>query len=67
MGNISNKRVLSVEVYKGDIEGALRRLKRKLKKDDFYIEMKKREYYLKPSVAKKLKQRRSKSSDGEEL
>tara|TARA_R110000824_G_scaffold81446_7_gene204772 strand:+ start:2725 stop:2922 length:198 start_codon:yes stop_codon:yes gene_type:complete len=65
MGN--NKRSVSVEVFKGDIEGALRRLKRKLKKDDFYIEMKKREYYLKPSVEKKLKQRRRKSSDGEEL
>jgi len=63
----NNTRSLSVEVWNGDIEGALRRLKRKLKKDNFYVEIKKREYYLKPSVQKKLKKRRKKSISGDVL
>jgi ribosomal protein S21 len=63
----NNSRSLSVDVWNNDIEGALRRLKRKLKKDNFYVEMKKRECYLKPSVEKKLKKRRKKSANGEEL
>tara|TARA_B100001939_G_scaffold301515_1_gene278123 strand:+ start:188 stop:394 length:207 start_codon:yes stop_codon:yes gene_type:complete len=62
-----NTRSLSVEVWNGDIEGALRRLKRKLKKDNFYVEIKKREYYLKPSIQKKLKKRRKKSISGDVL
>jgi ribosomal protein S21 len=62
-----NTRSVSVEVYNNDIEGALRRLKRKLKKDNFYVEIKKREFYLKPSLEKKLKKRRKKSISGEEL
>lgn len=62
-----NTRSLSVEVWNGDIEGAMRRLKRKLKKDNFYVEIKKREYYLKPSEEKKLKKRRKKSASGDEL
>lgn len=65
--NLSCKRSVSVEVWNGDIEGALRRLKRKLKKDNFYVEMKKREYYLKPSLEKKLKKRRKKTATGEEI
>jgi small subunit ribosomal protein S21 len=62
-----NTRSVSVEVYNNDIEGALRRLKRKLKKDNFYVEIKKREFYLKPSLERKLKKRRKKSISGEEL
>ena len=65
--SLSCKRSVSVQVRNNDIEGALRTLKRKLKKDNFYIEIKKREYYLKPSLQKKMKKRRKKSISGEEL
>lgn len=61
------KRSIGVRVRNNDIEGALRLLKRKLKKDDFFKEMKAREFYTKPSVLKKLKRRRKKSASGTEL
>lgn len=61
------KRSIGVRVRNNDIEGALRLLKRKLKKDDFFKEMKAREFYTKPSVLKKLKKRRKKSASGTEL
>ena len=62
------KRCVSVEV-KGpdDLEKALRLLKRKLKREGFFVEMRKREFYRKPSELKKLKKRRRKLSDGTEL
>jgi len=62
-----NKRSVSVEIRNGDVEGALRLLKRKLKKDNFFRELQNREYYLKPSVIKKLKKRRKKTASGSEL
>ena len=37
------------------LERALRDLKRQLKKDNFYKEIRKREYYISPSEKKKLK------------
>ena len=61
------KRSIGVRVRNNDIEGALRLLKRKLKKDDFFKEMKASEFYTKPSVLKKLKRRRKKSANGTEL
>ena len=64
---MDNTRSVSVNVRNGDIEGALRLLKRKLKKDNFYVELKKKEFYLKPSVEKKIKKRRKKSISGDEL
>ena len=64
---MDNTRSLSVNVYNGDVEGALRLLKRKLKKDNFYVELKKKEFFLKPSVEKKLKKRRKKSINGDDL
>jgi len=64
---MNNARSLSVNVYNGDIESALRLLKRKLKKDNFYVELKKKEFFLKPSVEKKLKKRRKKSINGDDL
>ena len=64
---MDNTRSLSVNVYNGDIEGALRLLKRKLKKDNFYVELKKKEFFLKPSVERKLKKRRKKSINGDDL
>ena len=62
------KRCVSVSFKnKYDLEYALRLLKRKLKRDGFYVEMRKREFYKKPSEIKKSKKRRRKSIDGDEL
>jgi len=62
------KRCVSVEVKKPeDLEHALRLLKRKLKRDGFFLELRNREYYKKPSEIKKAKKRRRKVIDGTEL
>jgi len=62
------KRSVSVSLKNKDgLEYALRLLKRKLKRDGFYVEMRKREFYKKPSEIKKAKKRRRKSIDGDEL
>ena len=62
------KRCVSVEV-KGpdDLEKALRLLKRKLKREGFFLELRRREYYQKPSEIRKSKKRRRKAIDGTEL
>ena len=65
-----NKRSVSViprDNSPQSLERALRELKRKLKKDDFYKEMRKREYFISPSELKKLKKRRKKATDGGDL
>ena len=68
---IGNKRKVSVVLRDGkdasSLEKALRDLKRKLKKDGFYKELRRREYFVSPSEEKKLKKRRRKSISGEEL
>ncbi len=68
---LSNKRKVSVNLRDGNdgasLERALRELKRKLKKDGFYKELRRREYFISPSEEKKLKRRRKKSISGEEL
>ena len=62
------KRSVSVSLQNNDdLEYALKLLKRKLKRDGFYVEMRKREFYKKPSEIKKAKKRRRKSIDGDEL
>jgi len=61
------KRSVNVEVRNGNIEGALREMKKRLKKDDFFLELRRREYYMKPSEVKKMKRRRRKTSDGDNL
>ena len=62
------KRVVSVEVKSPDhLEHAIRLLKRKLKKENFYVELRKREFYQKPSEIKRTKKRRRKTIDGDEL
>ena len=58
------KRSVNVEVRNGNIEGALREMKKRLKKDDFFIELRRREHYMKPSEVKKMNKRRRKTSDG---
>ena len=62
------KRVVSVEVKGPDhLEYALKLLKRKLKKENFYVELRKREFYQKPSEIKRANKRRRKTSDGDDL
>ena len=62
------KRSVSVSLKnKDDLEYALRLLKRKLKRDGFYVEMRKRGFFKKASEIKKAKKRRRKSIDGDEL
>ena len=68
--NSRNKRSVSViprDNSSQSLERALRELKRKLKKDDFYKEMRRREYFISPSELKKLKKRRKKTTDGGDL
>lgn len=43
----------SIEVRNGDVNGALRRLKKVLERMDFQKELAKRDYYEKPSVKRK--------------
>ena len=63
-----HKRCVSVEVRGPDqLEYALKLLKRKLKKENFYVELRKREFYQKPSEIKRAKKRRRKTIDGGEL
>ena len=68
---LNNKRKVSVSLRDmsdgASLERALRELKRKLKKDGFYKELRRREYFISPSEEKKLKRRRKKSISGEEL
>ena len=67
---ISNgcKRVVSVEVKNpNQLEYALKILKRKLKKENFYVELRKKEFYQKPSEIKRANKRRRKTSDGDDL
>ena len=62
------KRVVSVEVKGPDhLEYALKLLKRKLKKENFYVELRKKEFYQKPSEIKRANKRRRKTSDGDDL
>ena len=59
------KRVVSVDVKSPDqLEHALKSLKRKLKKENFYVELRRREFYQKPSEIKRAKKRRRKTIDG---
>ena len=62
------KRVVSVEVKGPDhLEYALKLLKRKLKKENFYVELRKKEFYQKPSEIKRAQRRRRKTADGDDL
>ncbi len=50
---------MEIKVDSNDIEKALKILKRKLQRDGLMSELKKRQYYEKPSVRLKTKQRES--------
>ena len=66
--NSGTKRCVSVVLRdQKDLEHALRLLKRKLKRENFYVELRRREFYQKPSEIKKAKKRRRKTIDGTEL
>ena len=69
--NKGTKRQVSVVLRdmsdSGSMERDLRELKRKLKKDGFYKELRRREYFISPSENKKLKKRRRKTITGDEL
>ena len=66
--NKRHKRCVSVEVRGPDqLEYALKLLKRKLKKENLYVELRRKEFYQKPSEIKRAKQRRRKTMDGSDL
>ena len=68
--NNGNKRSVCVTLRDNSSQGlerALRELKRKLKKDDFYKEIRRREFFVKPSELKRLKKRRKKTTEGDDL
>jgi len=68
MNRTGRKRCVGVEVRgPNELEKALRLLKRKLKREGFFLEMRKREFYRKPSEIKKSKKRRKKAIDGTDL
>ena len=46
---------LSVTVHNNNVEGALKILKRKVKNSDLMQDLRKREYFIKPSVIKREK------------
>ena len=50
-----NSQGLSVTVYNNNVEEALKRLKRKVKNSDIMQELRKKEYYVKPSIIKREK------------
>ena len=66
-GNGTN--VISVEkrFADEDIDTMLKRFKRKLKHNGRIVEMRKKEYYVRPGELKRQKMRRKKTSDGAEL
>ena len=47
--------VIQVIVYQNQVERALKVLKRQINKEGLFKEIKRRRFYMKPSVAKKLK------------
>ena len=52
--------MISVKVYKGNVERALSKIKMKVKEENLFLELKQREFYTKPSVIKREKRAKSK-------
>ena len=46
---------LQVKVYNNNVDGALRQLKKKLKESNLFVDLRKKEYYIKPSEIKREK------------
>ena len=47
-----NSQGLSVTVYNNNVEGALKVLKKKIKQSNLFLDLRKKEYYTKPSEKK---------------
>ena len=52
--------LISVKVYKGNVERALSKLKKKVKEEKLFLDLKQREFYTKPSSLKREKKAKSK-------
>ena len=50
-----NAQGLSVTVFNNNVDGALRVLKKKVKESNLFIDLRKKEYFIKPSVIKREK------------
>ena len=48
-----DSRGLSVKVYNNNVDGALRILKKKVKESNLFLELRKKEYYEKPSTSRR--------------
>ena len=46
---------LQVKVYNNNVDGALRQLKKKVKESNLFVDLRKKEYYIKPSEIKREK------------
>ena len=55
-----NSQGLSVTVYNNNVEGALKVLKKKIKQSNLFLDLRKKEYYTKPSEIKRHKRNLSK-------
>ena len=51
---------LSVKVFNNNVEGALKVLKRKVKDSNLFIDLRKKEYYEKPSATRRQKKNMAK-------
>lgn len=58
---------MQVIVYNNDLEKALKILKKKLRQEGFFSEMKERRFYDKPSVAKKKKRAKAQKRRRKEM
>jgi len=58
---------MQVIVYNNDMEKALKILKKKLRQEGFFSEMKERRFYDKPSVAKKKKRAKAQKRRRKEM
>tara|TARA_B100000424_G_C22627378_1_gene348075 strand:+ start:41 stop:295 length:255 start_codon:yes stop_codon:yes gene_type:complete len=52
---------LQVKVYNNNIEGALKKFKRKVKDSGLFLDLRKKQYYIKPSEIKREKRNLAKS------
>ena len=50
---------LQVRVFNNNVDGALRILKKKVKESNLFLDLRKKEYYVKPSEIKREKNHRS--------
>ena len=55
-----NAQGLSVTVYNNNVDGALKVLKKKVKNANLFLDLRKKEYYTKPSEIKRHKRNRAK-------